>query len=150
MCFVFYGRILNRKLLIALLAFLAGINMYLDFSRPIFENEVSSNTIISILIVSMATAFPALIAYLISSKTVFKFMGVNIYKLSSDLILALSLIAWSYLLFIRERPDFYEGASHLYVATWPVMVVILALFLYLGCLLVQLLYWLYQKHNRSM
>lgn len=133
-----------------MLALLAGINMYLDFSRPIFQNKVSLNTVLSILIVGVATAFPSLIAYLISSKTVFKIMGVNIYKLSSDLILALSLVAWSYLVFIRERPDFYEGASHLYVATWPIIVGLVALLLYLGCLLVQLLFWLYQKHNKSM
>ena len=133
-----------------MLALLAGINMYLDFSRPIFENEVSLNAILSILIVAIATAFPSLMAYLISSKTVFKLMGVNIYKLSSDLILAWSLVAWSYLVFIRERPDFYEGASHLYVATWPVIVGLSALLLYLGCLLVHLMYWMYQKHYRPM
>ena len=97
---------MNRNILIALLAILAGINMYLDFSRPTFQNEVSLNTVLSILTVGVATAFPSLIAYLISSKTVFKLMGVNIYKLSSDLVLALSLVAWSYLVFIRERPDF--------------------------------------------
>lgn len=141
---------MNRKILIALLAILASINMYLDFSLPTFENEVSLNAVLSILIVGVATAFPSLIAYLISSKTVFKLMGVNIYKLSSDLILALSLVAWSYLVFVRERPDFYEGASHLYVATWPVIVGLIALLLYLGCLLVQLLYWMYQKHNKPM
>ncbi|WP_334078587.1 hypothetical protein [Microbulbifer sp. M83] len=141
---------MNRKILIALLALLAGINMYLDFSRPIFKNEVSLNTVLSILIVGVATAFPSLMAYFISSKTVFKLMGVNIYKLSSDLVLALSLVAWSYLVFIRERPDFYEGASHLYVAIWPVIVGLVALLLYLGCLLVQLLFWLYQKHNKPM
>ncbi len=141
---------MNRKILIALLALLAGINMYLDFSRPTFENEVSLNAVLSILIVGIATAFPSLMAYLISSKTVFKLMGVNIYKLSSDLILALSLVAWSYLVFIRERPDFYEGASHLYVATWPVIVGLSALLLYLGCLLVHLMYWMYQKHYKPM
>lgn len=141
---------MTRRILIALLALLAGINMYLDFSRPIFENEVSLNAILSILIVAIATAFPSLMAYLISSKTVFKLMGVNIYKLSSDLILAWSLVAWSYLVFIRERPDFYEGASHLYVATWPVIVGLSALLLYFGCLLVHLMYWMYQKHYRPM
>ncbi|MGK0444984.1 MAG: hypothetical protein ACJA1U_001921 [Bermanella sp.] len=124
--------------------------MYLDFSRPTFKNEVSLNAVLSILIVGIATAFPSLMAYLISSKTVFKLMGVNIYKLSSDLILALSLVAWSYLVFIRERPDFYEGASHLYVATWPVIVGLSALLLYLGCLLVHLMYWMYQKHYKPM
>lgn len=133
-----------------MLALLAGINMYLDFSLPTFENEVSLNAVLSILIVGIATAFPSLMAYLISSKTVFKLMGVNIYKLSSDLILALSLVAWSYLVFIRERPDFYEGASHLYVATWPVIVGLSALLLYLGCLLVHLMYWMYQKHYKPM
>jgi hypothetical protein len=124
--------------------------MYLDFARPTFQNEVSLNAVLSILIVGVATAFPSLIAYLISSKTVFKLMGVNIYKLSSDLVLALSLIACGYLVFIRERPDFYEGASHLYVAIWPIIMGLAALLLYLGCLLVQLMYWFYQKHNKPM
>ena len=141
---------MNRKILIALLALLGAINMYLDFSRPTFQNEVSLSAVLSILIVGVATAFPSLVAYLISSKTVFELMGVNIYKLSSDLVLALSLVAWGYLVFIRERPDFYEGASHLYVATWPIILGLAALLLYLGCLLVQLLYWLYQKHNKPM
>ena len=141
---------MNRKILIALLALLGAINMYLDFSRPTFQNEVSLSAVLSILIVGVATAFPSLVAYLLSSKTVFELMGVNIYKLSSDLVLALSLVAWGYLVFIRERPDFYEGASHLYVATWPIILGLAALLLYLGCLLVQLLYWLYQKHNKPM
>lgn len=90
---------------------------------------------------SIATALPSLISYVVANKTSFSIKKFNIYKVSADFILFSSLIIWLYLLFIRERPSFYEGASHMYVATWTVAIGLFAVLLYVGCLILQLLFW---------
>ncbi|BBM02955.1 hypothetical protein [Microbulbifer sp. GL-2] len=134
--------------LISVLVVMACINVVLDFLRHASISDIHINVVTSALIAGIATSIPAGIALLISYKTRFKLGGINIYRLASDSVLGLSLLAWFYLLFIRERPEYYEGASHMYVATWPILLGVIAIVLYVSCLLVQGTYWAI-KHNKS-
>lgn len=137
-----------RIILILLLMVMASVNVILDFTRGEFTPGIDVNMVVSILACGFATAFPAGAAFLISAKTKFKIAGINVYRLASDFVLGIGLLAWFYLLVIRERPEYYEGASHLYVATWPILLGVIAMCLYLICLVIQGLYWVI-KHNKS-
>ena len=137
-----------RILLISTLMVMAGINVLLDFLRHASITDIHTNVVLSVLAAGFATGLPAGVAFLISAKTRFKLAGINIYRMASDFVLGLGLVAWFYLLFIRERPEFYEGASHMYVATWPVLLGVTAIGLYLCCLLIQGTYWVI-KHNKA-
>lgn len=139
--------IIPRIILISVLMVMAGVNVLLDFLRHAAPSDIHMNVILSVLLASFATAFPAIAAFLISAKTRFKLAGINIYLSASDFVLGVGLLAWFYLLFIHERPEYYEGASHMYVATWPVLLGVMAITLYLSCLLVQGTYWAI-KHNK--
>jgi|TARA_R110002050_G_scaffold270097_1_gene413029 hypothetical protein len=139
--------IMPRIILIAVLLVMAGVNVVLDFLRHAAFSDIHMNVAVSALLAGFATAFPPGAAFLISAKTRFKLAGINIYRASSDFVLGVGLLAWFYLLFIRERPEYYEGASHMYVATWPVLLGVIAIVLYIGCLLVQCTHWAI-KHNR--
>ena len=128
---------------------MAVINVVLDFTRGEVVPEINAWVIFSVLACGLATAFPAGAAFLISAKTKFKIAGIKIYRLASDLVLGIGLLAWFYLLVIRDRPEYYEGASHLYVATWPVLLGLIAIILYIICLLVQGTNWAI-KHNKML
>ena len=136
-----------RIILILLLMLMASVNLILDFTRGEFAPDINATTIISVLACGIATAFPAGVAFLISGKTKFMLAGVKVYRLASDVVLGIGLLAWFYLLVIRERPEYYEGASHMYVATWPVLLGAIAIFLYFSCLIVQGAHWAI-KHNK--
>jgi len=138
-----------RIILISVLMVMAGVNVLLDLLRHAAFSDIHMNVVVSAVLAGFATAFPAGAAFLISSKTRFKLAGINIYRASADFVLGIGLLAWFYLLFIRDRPEYYEGASHMYVATWPVLLTIIAIVLYLGCLLVQGTHWAI-KHNKVM
>lgn len=120
---------------------MAVVNVILDFTRGEVFPDINAWVFFSVLACGLATAFPAGVALLISSRTKFKIAGIKIYRLASDLVLGIGLLAWFYLLVIRERPEYYEGASHMYVATWPVLLGVIAIILYLICLLVQCTHW---------
>jgi hypothetical protein len=126
---------------------MAVVNVVLDFTRGEVVPDINAWVVFSVLACGFATAFPAGAAFLISAKTKYKIAGIKIYRLASDLVLGIGLLAWFYLLVIRERPEYYEGASHLYVATWPVLLGVIAIILYLICLLVQGTNWAI-KHNK--
>lgn len=138
-----------RFILISVLMIMAGVNVLLDFLRHAAISEIHMNVVISTVLAGFATVFPAGAAFLISSKIRFKLAGIHIYRIASDFVLGLGLLAWFYLLFIRERPEYYEGASHMYVVTWPVLLGVIAIVLYLSCLLVQGTYWAI-KHNKRL
>ncbi|WP_230400464.1 hypothetical protein [Zooshikella ganghwensis] len=140
---------MTRIILISVLMVMAGVNVILDFLRHAAFSDIHMNVFVSALLAGFATAFPAGTALLISAKTRFKLAGINIYRVASDFVLGVGLLAWFYLLFVRERPEYYEGASHMYVATWPVLLGVIAIVLYLNCLLVQGTYWAI-KHNKRM
>lgn len=139
--------IMPRIILITALMVMAGVNVLLDFLRHAAFSDIHMNVVVSALLAGFATAFPAGAAFLVSAKTRFKLAGINIYRAASDFVLGVGLLAWFYLLFIRERPEYYEGASHMYVVTWPVLLCVIAIVLYLSCLLVQGTYWAI-KHNK--
>ncbi|WP_460806081.1 hypothetical protein [Microbulbifer agarilyticus] len=120
----------------------------MDFLRHATFSDIHTNVVVSAVLAGFATALPAGLALLIATKTRFKLAGVSIYRLASDVVLGVGLLAWFYLLFIRERPEYYEGASHMYVATWPVLLCVIAIFLYLACLATQGAHWVV-KHNKS-
>lgn len=126
---------------------MASVNVILDFTCGKVVSDINAWVVISVLSCGFATALPAGVAFLISAKTKFNIAGVKIYRLASDIVLGIGLLAWFYLLFIRERPEYYEGASHMYVATWPVLLGVIAMVLYLICLLVQCMNWVI-KHNK--
>jgi hypothetical protein len=126
---------------------MATINVILDFASGEVAPAINTWVVFSVLACGFATAFPASVAFLVSAKTKFNIGGIKIYRLASDVVLGIGLLAWFYLLVIRERPEYYEGASHLYVATWPVLLGAIAIILYLICLLVQGTYWAI-KHNK--
>ena len=136
-----------RLILISVLMAMAGVNVLLDFLRHANFSDIHMNVVTSALLAGFATALPAAVAFLISAKTNFKLAGINIYRAASDFVLGLGLLAWFYLLVVRERPEYYEGASHMYVATWPVLLGVIAMVLYLSCLLVQGTHWAI-KHNK--
>ncbi|WP_305857689.1 hypothetical protein [Balneatrix alpica] len=136
-----------RIILIFLLMDMAVANAFLDFTHGEVAHDINAWVVFSVLACGFATAFPAGIAFLVSAKTKFNIAGIKIYCLASDFVLGIGLLAWFYLLFIRERPDYYEGASHMYVATWPVLLGVIAIILYLICLLVQGTHWAI-KHNK--
>lgn len=136
-----------RIILISLLMVMAAVNVILDFTRGEVVPAINTWVVFSVLACGFATAFPAGVAFLISAKTKFNIAGINIYRLASDVVLGIGLLAWFYLLVIRERPAYYEGASHMYVATWPVLLGAIAIILYLICLLVQGTHWVI-KHNK--
>ena len=138
---------MRHMLLILLLVVMAGINILLDFLSSSSLSDIQVTAISIMLVVSIATAAPAGMAAFIASKTRFQLLGINIYRLSANFILGLSLTAWSYLLFIRERPDYYEGASHMYIIAWPALLGFLAIALYLSCVIIQLFSWMYQMHK---
>ncbi|TAA43697.1 hypothetical protein [Corallincola spongiicola] len=137
-----------RIVLIVLLMVMACVNVMLDFTRGEVLPDINAWVVFSVLVCGFATAFPAGVALLISAKTKFNIAEVKIYRLASDVVLGIGLSTWFYLLVIRERPNFYEGASHLYVATWPILLGLIAVLLYLTCLLVQGSCWVI-KHNKS-
>ena len=139
--------IMPRLILISVLMVMAGVNVLLDFLRQAVFSDINLNVVISALLAGLATAFPAGAAFLVSAKTRFKLGAINIYRAASDFVLGIGLLAWFYLLFIRERPEYYEGASHMYVATWPVLLGVIAIALYLSCLLAQGTHWAI-KHNK--
>ena len=139
--------IMPRIILILVLMVMASVNVVLDFLRHAAFSDIHMNVAVSALLAGFATAFPAGVAFLISAKTRFKLAGINIYRAASDIVLGVGMVAWFYLLFIRERPEYYEGASHMYVATWPVLLGVIAIILYLSCLLVQCTHWAV-KHNK--
>ncbi|WP_226877094.1 hypothetical protein [Microbulbifer hainanensis] len=126
---------------------MAGVNVLLDFLRHASFSDIHTNVVVSVLIAGFATGLPAGVTYLMSDKTFFTLAGINIYRAASDLVLGVGLLAWFYLLFIRERPEYYEGASHMYVATWPALLGIIAIVSYISCLLAQGAYWTI-KHNK--
>ncbi len=126
---------------------MACVNILFDFLRYASFSDMHTNVVVSALLAGFATGFPAGIAFLISAKTRFTLAGINIYLAASDFVLGLGLLVWFYLLFIRERPEYYEGASHMYVATWPVLLGVIAIALYLSCLLAQSTHWVI-KHNK--
>ena len=128
---------MSRLILISALMIMAAINVVLDFLRHASFSDIHANVVISSIIAAFFTGLPAVAAFAISAKTRFKLAGVNIYSMSSDLVLGIGLLAWFYLLVIRERPEYYEGASHMYVATWPALLGVIAICLYVGCLIVQ-------------
>jgi hypothetical protein len=136
-----------RVVLISTLIVMASINVLLDFLRSASISDIHVNIVFSVLVAGFATGLPAGVAFLVSAKTSFKLWGINIYRLASDFVLTLGLLAWGYLVFIRDRPEFYEGASHMYIATWPVLLGVIAVGLYLICLLTQGLHWAV-KHNK--
>jgi len=137
-----------RIILVTTLIVMACINVVLDFLRHASFSDIHINVVASALIAGIATGFPAGLALLISSKTRFKMGGINIYRLASDLVLGIGFLAWFYLLFIRVRPEYYEGASHMYVATWPVLLGVIAIVLYISCLLAQGTHRVI-KHNKA-
>ena len=110
---------------------MACLNMYLDTTTL-----ESYKSIIMILTVGIATVTPAALSYFIAKKTQFNIRGINPYKIAADSILILSLFLWFYLLFIRDRPECYDGASHMYIATWPISIGLLAILLYILSLLI--------------
>lgn len=126
---------------------MAVVNVMLDFTRGEVVPDINAWVVFSVLACGLATAFSAGVAFLISAKTKFNIAGIKIYRLASDLVLGIGLLAWFYLLVIRERPEYYEGASHMYVATWPVLLGVIAIIFYLICLLVQCTHWAI-KHNK--
>ncbi len=126
---------------------MASVNVTLDFTRGEVAPDINAWVVTSVLGCGFASAFPAGVAFLISAKIKFNIAGIKIYRLASDVILGIGLLAWFYLLVIRERPEYYEGASHLYVVTWPVLLGAIAIVLYLICLLVQGTNWAI-KHNK--
>lgn len=136
-----------RIILITVLMIMAGVNVLFDFLRHATFSDIHIDVIISVLLAGFATGFPAGVAFLISAKTQFKLAGINVYRAASDFVLAIGLLAWFYLLFIRQRPEYYEGASHMYVATWPVLLGAIAIVLYLICLLAQGTHWAI-KHSK--
>jgi hypothetical protein len=136
-----------RIILILLLMVMAVANVILDFTRGEVVPDINAWVVFSVLACGFATAFPAGVAFLISAKTKFNIAGIKIYRLASDVVLGIGLLAWFYLLVIRERPEYYEGASHMYVATWPGLLGVIAIVLYLICLLVQGAHWAI-RHNR--
>jgi hypothetical protein len=133
--------IMPRVTLIAVLMVMASGNVLLDFLRHAAFSDIHMYDVVSAVIAGFATALPAGAAFLVSIKTRFKLAGIKIYQAAADFVLGVSLLAWFYLLFIRDRPEYYEGASHMYVATWPVLLTIIAIVLFLGCLLVQFTHW---------
>ncbi|ABE56363.1 hypothetical protein Sden_3085 [Shewanella denitrificans OS217] len=136
-----------RVVLISTLIVMASINVLLDFLRNASISDIHVNVAFSVLVAGFATGLPAAVAFLVSAKTSFKLWGINIYRLAADFVLTLGLLAWGYLVFIRDRPEFYEGASHMYIATWPVLLGVIAMGIYLFCLLTQGLHWVV-KHNQ--
>ncbi len=132
-----------RLPLILVLALMGGANFYLDHQ----DIKFSINAIVLIVACSVATALPSFVSFIIASRTTFSVKKLNPYKASADFILLVSSIIWVYLLFVRDRPSFYEGASHMYVATWPVIIGLCAALLYVGCLVVQSLIRVRSKHN---
>ena len=116
-----------RALLIAVVGVMAGVNVCLDFTRNNSFSDLGLNEFLAMVAVAIATASPALVALLVARKTKFRIAGISLYRLAADLVLGLSLVAWFYLLFIRERPEFYPGASHLYPATWPMLLGFIAI-----------------------
>lgn len=128
---------------------MAVVNVTLDFTRGEVVPDINAWVAFSVLACGFATAFPAVVALIISAKTKFNIAGIKIYRLASDVVLGIGLLAWFYLLVIRERPEYYEGASHMYVATWPILLGVIAIVLYLICLLVQGTHWAI-KHGTNM
>jgi len=126
---------------------MAGINVLLDFIRNSSFSDIHINVVFSVFAAGIATGLPVAAAFLVSKKTRFKLGEINIYRMASDFVLVLGLVAWFYLLFIRERPEYYEGATHMYVATWPVLLGVISIGLYLSCLVVQGMHWVI-KHNK--
>lgn len=136
-----------RVWLILILGIMGGLNMLMDLLPYEDSSGRLINILITIFVVGVATAFPAAVAFFISGKTRFKLAGINIYRAASDLVLAVGLLAWFYLSLLSDRSEYYEGASHMYVATWPVLLGVIAIVLYLICLLAQAMYWAI-KHNK--
>ena len=136
-----------RILLISALMLMGGVNVLLDFLRHASISDVHVKLFFSVLAAGFATGLPAGVAFLVSAKTHFKLRGINIYTVASDIVLWLGLAVWFYLVFLRERPEYYGGASHMYVAIWPVLLGVIAIGLYLCCLLVQGTYRV-AKHNK--
>ena len=140
---------MKRVILIFILILLAGTNVLFDFLRHASITQVSFFVLFSIVAAGIATGTPAALALFISSRTKFKIAGVNIYRVASDIVLFIGLFAWFYLVVVRDRPEYYEGASHLYVVTWPVLLGLIAVFLYIVCILVQGITWVI-KHNKAL
>ena len=143
------SRLVARLLLILIVAFLAGTNVFLDFSRGDISREITGFVVFSIIASALATAFPSLVAFLVGFRSKFTIGVIKVYVLAADIVLAVTLSAWIYLVFIRVRPEFYEGASHLYVVTWPFLLGFIAVALYLVCLSIQFIFWLASKHNKA-
>lgn len=124
---------------------MATTNALFDLFRSGFAQGVDSFMLFFAVAVGLASALPSFAALSIASRTNFKIRGTRVYAVAADAVLLLSLCAYGYLLLVRERPDYYPGASHLYVATWPVFLGLVAITFYLACLALQGLHWLRSK-----
>ncbi|WP_419769564.1 MAG: hypothetical protein ACNI3C_09480 [Candidatus Marinarcus sp.] len=136
---------INRLLTILVLSVMGAVNFYLDHETINFNFKMLS----LIILIGIVTSLPSLVSYLISLKLKCIIKNINIYQVASDLILLISLVLWIFFLFIRERPEFYHGASHLYVATWPIVIGFFAIFLFIICLSINYIFNFWSKHNKS-
>lgn len=138
-----------RIVFIFLLMIMSGVNVLLDYLRHASIYEVDATIIFMTLVAAVAAGLPAAALLFISVLSKFRIAGVNICRLASDLVLSMGLAIWFYLLFIRERPEYYEGASHMYVAFIPALIGFFAIGLFLLCLLVQGTLWAVKHKNRG-
>lgn len=128
---------------------MASINVLLDFLRHASISDVNENVFLSVFVTGFATGIPAALAFLISAKMHFQVSGINVYRVVSDCVLAIGLVTWFYFLFIRERPEYYEGASHMYIVTVPILFAMITIILYISCLLAQGACWMVKYSRKS-
>ncbi|MDN3649601.1 hypothetical protein QWZ13_14150 [Reinekea marina] len=122
----------------------------LNAALDTYEAGISLNAVFAVIIFGVLTALPAFMAFFASYQTSFTILRINVYRAASDLVLLGSLAVWLYLIFIRERPDFYEGASHMYILFWPFLIGAGAIALFMGCGVFNILHWSLLKLNKPL
>ncbi|EHU4934806.1 hypothetical protein KY890_004230 [Vibrio vulnificus] len=121
-----------RTRLVQLLFVISLVNVYLDHG----DLELRAVHVVGNILVGLFSIAPAAISQYVAAKIDFELRGVRIYQLAADIVLGVSGIFFLSVLFVVERSEYHPGASHMYVVTWPVLFGILALVLYLVCVII--------------
>lgn len=140
---------MRRIFFVLMLMIMASKNVLLDFLRHASISDVNENVFLFVFVTGFATGSPAVSAFLVSAKMHFHVSGINVYRVVSDFVLALGLVTWFHFLFIRERPEYYEGASHMYIVTVPILFAVITVILCLSCLLAQGPCWIVKYSRQS-
>ncbi|WP_419570734.1 hypothetical protein [Rheinheimera sp.] len=135
-----------RFFLLALLMVLGAVNSLLDALQTSRIANLQPGQFLFVAAMGLLTVLPAVIANIVASKHHFKCYGWPVYQLAADAVLATGVFAWGLMLF-SDRAIYQDGASHLYVVTWPLLLGVIAVALYLVCLLVQLSCWVGKRRS---